>query len=130
MKVIIKKECREYFTVAEMDAAKQIVKECREDSCKPSEYAEMAIRCAFKNNAYSVKVFETSAKVARNSRVFDRFFDGSKKLDVWIDATAKINLDSFVEIGFYLSDVWEITGRIEEDADFRNHCYIQEYKKV
>lgn len=129
MKVIIEKEYRDIFTVAEMDAAKQIIKDCREDSNKPSEYAEMAIICAFNGNTYGLKVFEASAKVARNERVYDRFFEGSKRLDVWIEATAKVNIDCFVEIGFYLSDVWEITGHKEDDADFINKCYIREYKK-
>ena len=130
MKVIIEKESREYFTVAEMDAAKQLVKDCREnDSMKPSEYAEMAIICAFNNNTYGLKVLEASAKVARNERVFDRFFEGSKRLDVWIEATAKVNIDCFAEIGFYLSDVWEIGADQEEDKYFRNKCYIQEYKR-
>lgn len=130
MKVIIEKECREYFTVAEMDAAKQIVKEMKDDSFGIKNYAEMALICAFNNNTYGMQIYEASAKVARNKDVYDRFFDGSKSLDVWIEATAKLNIDSFVEIGFYLSDAWEITGRIGENADFRNKCYIQEYKRI
>lgn len=126
MKVSISKESKKIISLEEAPIAKAIVDSFSDDSCSVAEYARMAVNVACSRRESCLKVFEATAIVSRNCRAWDRIIDGSKDLDVWIEATAQTT-DGFYIIGAYISDIWEITGDNKEEI--RNRMFIQHFTK-
>ena len=67
MKVSMSHDYKKHFTIEEVENARQIIKECKEDECTAAEYAEMAARtCDF---GWIAKVYEAKATIEKNARV-------------------------------------------------------------
>ena len=111
---------RDYFTLSDVDRAKMVIEYEKDDDYTIKEWAEYAIQEAGKGAEI---IFEASAEVARNGRIYNAYTENSGDMDVWITATAK-TYDGFIEIGAYLSDIWQ-TGAVE----YKQHMYIQTYSK-
>lgn len=125
MKVTLEKNYKEYYTLADLEAAKLVITSEKEDEETPKGWAEYAVREALKGKCdYLNHVIEASAETARNSRIWEQYGEGTKNFDVWISATAETD-NGFIKIGAYLSDIWQ-TGA----TDYRNNMFIQYFKEV
>ena len=131
MKVQITAETKKNISVAQLPAAREIVKSCAEDESSVKDYAASAVNVALKaatgvTNG-CVKVLEASARISRNCRAWNNYSDDSDDLDVWIEATAE-TVEGFIKIGAYLTDVWEITGTdTATDAEIVWHMYVRRF---
>ena len=121
MKVTINAESKKVLTIAELDAAKEIVRQMKEDESSAAEYATCAVNAT---GDYCVKVYEVTAYIMKNCRVWDAYEAGSGTLDVWIDCTARTT-NGFKVIGAYLTDIWNISG---EDNQTQ-HMFIQSFSE-
>lgn len=127
MKVKIRKEDRRFLQ--EHIAEHMIDIMAQEDASKPSEVAEMAIREILKGTDDSISresILSAKARVALNCRIQDLYFEGSEDYDVWIRATARTGM-GFIEIGAYLSDIWQI-GALEP-GELRRRAWVQYFKE-
>ena len=132
MKVLLPKDYKKYFTIEEYEIAKEIIKMEREDDASTAkEMAEYAVKEALKNDdlCYLEEILEAKAEVCRNKyqaydKVYDRYFEGSQFMDVYISGVAKVSF-GYLEFGAYLSDIWE-TGAREYKVDTVK--YVKEKK--
>ena len=124
MKIKFGAEQKKYITVAELSIVKQIISDMKEDDGL-MEYAEIAARIA--SGGYVVKVYERSAEIAKNGRIYNAYGDDTENLDIWINAAA-LTSEGFVMFGIYLTDVWNITGDNEEEI--KSHMYIRKFQEV
>ena len=125
MKVKLQKDYKCYYTFVDLEIAKRVISETKEDEYTAKEWAEYAIREALRGtNDYIEEVIRASAETAKNRRANDAYFEGSRDMDVWVEATAKTTW-GFIEIGAYLSDIWQTGG-----TPYKQHMYIQYYKRA
>ena len=128
MKVRLEKEDKKYITLEEAPVVRDIIAYTKEDTTTVEEYAEMAIRAAYNGKAYDIEVMKVSARIAKNARAWNAYNDHSETIDVWVDATAYVNDSEFIIIGAYLSDIWQITGR--DDQEVVSYMYVRKFKEV
>lgn len=125
MKVKLQKDYKCYYTFQDLEIAKRVIAETKEDEFTAKEWAEYAIREALKGtNEYCWEVITATAETAKNYRANDAYFEGSRNMDVWVEALAKTSY-GMIEIGAYLSDIWETGG-----TPYKQHIYIQYYKRA
>ncbi len=106
MKVQITKEAKQWLTVAEMPVAKALVSDLKDDDSKAKDIARDAAKLVFGPSG-SIKVYEVTAEIAHNDRIFNYYSDNSAHLDIWIKFTA-FNADYGLLVGgVYLSDMWD-----------------------
>lgn len=123
MKVTLAKEYRKFYTLNELDIAKEIISCAKEDGATAKEYAEIAVREALRGkDDYIEEILKATAETAKNCKVWDRYFDGSESMDIYINATAETS-KGFIKIGTYLSDIWVIDGA----ANIQERMYIKYY---
>ncbi len=128
MKVRLEKEDKKYFTLEEAPIIRKVIESIKEDESAPADYAEIAIKAAYKSDTYNIEILKASAKIAKNCRVSNAYTNDSADIDIWIEATAYINLNQYIMIGAYLSDIWQITG--DNQAEIASHMYIRKFKEV
>ena len=130
MKVKIAKRNRELWGSRLMAIADHMVDwMAQEDSSRPAEMAEMAIREILKGTDDWLpdrKILKAEATVEPNSRIWELYFDGSDDFDIWIRATARTGM-GFIEIGVYLSDIWQI-GALEP-GELRRRAWVQYFRE-
>ena len=135
MKVTLEKNYRKYYTLEDLDRAKQVIAAEKEDESTVKEWAEMAIREAIKNdegipNDYIVEIFKAEAHTAKNCRVWNAYgyIDpeeaNTQDMDVWIEFAAELG-QGYIKGGAYLSDIWQTGG-----TDYRQHMYIRRAELV
>ena len=133
MKVKFTKQAKTYITVAEAAEARKIIESFKNDDESATDYLRSAGNLANKminNSPFGIdRVLEADAEISRNNRAWDNYHEGSGKLDVWVQGLVKADLDTYMEIGAYLSDIWNITGNNEMDADIIEHMYIEVYRR-
>lgn len=125
--MLIKLEDRykDFYTVRDLERARRVIKEQKEDTETAKGWAEYAVREALGNDCdYLVEVLKAKAHTAKNRRAFDRYFEGSDDMDVWVEATAETRY-GFIKVGAYLTDIWQ-TGA----EHYKDHMYIQYFKEV
>lgn len=125
MKVVLEDRYKEFYTVLDLERAKEVIRQEKEDLETAKGWAEYAVHEALKgSDDYLLEVLKASAHTARNLRVWDAYSVGSADMDVWIDALAETRW-GFVRVGAYLSDIWQ-TGAIS----YKEHMYIKRYKEA
>lgn len=126
MKVTLEKRYKDYYTISDLERAKAIIKQEREDDGETAKgWAEYAVREALKGtDDYLDRVIEADARTAKNCRAWNAYGDDSMDMDVYISATAKTSR-GFIEVSAYLSDIWE-TGV----KDYRQYMYVNYYKRT
>lgn len=134
MKVKFTKQAKNYITVAEAAEARKIIESLKNDDDESAtDYLRSAGNLANKminNSPFGIdRVLEADAEISRNNRAWDNYHEGSGKLDVWVQGLVKADLDTYMEIGAYLSDIWNITGNNEMDVDIIEHMYIEVYRR-
>ena len=128
MKVNLTAEMKKFITVAEMPAVKKVMQyEKENDEWTVQEWAKMAARLVFDDNG--AKVIEATARIAKNQRVWDAFYEETRDIDVWIEFTAFSEYrSSFIIAGVYLTDLWQLT---KDNADeIKSHMYIRRFEEV
>jgi len=127
MKVNLSKSYKEFFTISDLEKAREVIKCMKEDVFSVKEYAEMAVQhVLLKEDRYEtlVRIIEANAEVRSNGRIFDAYGYGSGRMDVWLDITARTDR-GYLEVGAYLTDIWSIGS----ETDLREHMWIQHYYK-
>lgn len=125
MKIKMHKEYKKIFTICDVERAKEIINELKDDGMTTKEWAEMAVREAIKDkDDFFERIIEATAETAKNCRTWNAYNNDSCDIDVWIEATAETAF-GFVKIGAYLTDIWQ-TGAV----DYANHMYIRYYREV
>ena len=128
MKVQITPESKKWLTLAEMPAARRIIKEMKEDEYETKELAKDAMNWIINPFGFDTRILECSASICRNSRIHDFYFDGSGKLDVWIEFVAFNESDACWHCGVYLSDIWTV-GEVNREEK-RQYCFVMKYRRV
>ena len=129
MKIRITSESKQLITLADMPAVREIQRQEAEDTMTPAEYLEMAARLASRSNN-SFRVYDASARIAKNCRVHEQYGPGTGNFDVWLEGLAFHPLAGAFKIGAYLSDLWQITGGPSDEYLVRDHMFIKEYRPV
>ncbi len=131
MKVQFTSNEKKIFTVAEMPAVRKLIEDMKEDTLPLKSYAKQALGCLCEVNGNSYDIVRCKASVAKNRRVWDRYFDGSETLDVWIEFLAFTPLLGALDCGVYLSEIWDIPADYDERrqyaATLENNMYIARY---
>lgn len=125
MKVALQKDYRSFYTLDDMDIAKRIIAEEKEDEETATGWAEYAVNEYLRDSdEYLREIIKADARTARNGRIWDAYFDGSGSMDVWIECLAKTS-EGYIELGAYLSDIW-LTG----STPYKNKMYVEHYTKA
>lgn len=104
MKVKFSDRAKKIVTVAELPKVKEMINDLKEDTGL-KDYVIYAARIATGTNA-DFEVLKAEAEVAKNSQGVGYFSES--ELDVWVRAYAYNSTYGFCELGFYLSDIWQI----------------------
>lgn len=118
MKVSLEKDYRKYYTLEDLDRAKEVIRCLKEDETPVSDYAGMAAREALRHIGKDCsvdRIIEAGAETSRNNRICDQYGD-TGNMDVWVYGIAKYsgitgwNNGGFIEFGAYLSDIYGTCG--------------------
>lgn len=110
MKVILTKESKQNIKASQLDAAKSIIRMCRDDESSAADYATYAVNCIMHDKMdWCESILKCSAEIAPNSRVWGLWGNETENLDVWIEGIAECSR-CLVRFGAYLSDIWSISG--------------------
>lgn len=136
MKVTLEENYRRLYTLEDLDQAKTVIAECKDnyDDCKV--WAEMAANEAVTGTV--IRVIECSAHTAKNGEMYRNgrynYFSRTNPatgeeidtgiMDVWVDFLAE-TWDGFVKGGAYLSDIIQTGGE-----HYKDRMYIAEYKRA
>ena len=125
MKVKMQDDYRTVYTLEQVEQAKAVIRAEKEDDETPKGWATYAVLEVLKGKtATFLEILKVEAHTARNCRIWNQYGDNTGDMDVWIKAVAETT-EGFVKVGAYLSDIWQ-SGAV----DYRNHMYIQIYKKI
>ena len=83
MKVLFTAKEKEYFTVAEMPVVREIIEDMKDGDLN----SDITILSHIIASTGDVKVFESSATIAKNRRVWNAFSNNSRDIDIWIETT-------------------------------------------
>ena len=119
----VTKESKRWMTVEQSEQIPALLERLKNDDGKIDlSYELEMLKNLFKGN----KIFDISAEIAGNCRIWNYYTDSSMTLDVWICATIKA-WGAIYEVGCYLSDLWSYAG---DEDDIKSHMYIQTYKRI
>lgn len=127
MKVKLQDGYKDYYTLSDLEKAKEVIKFMKDDSSSVKEYAEYALNEALRDaDIYSMGIITAEASTAKNSRgrVWDAYGEDTGSMDVWVEALAKTN-EGYIEIGAYLTDIWQTGGE-----HYSNNMFIRRFKEV
>ena len=120
MRVTLPKDYREHFTLAQLDIARNIIRDMKEDDTTPTWYAEIAANHLINKRLESdclVRIITASAEANRNWKAWNAYSDGSGDMDIWVNAIAE-TWKGFIKIGAYVSDIWKIGGDVDVTDEF------------
>lgn len=125
MKVKITENSKKSIYAYQLSAARKIVEDLKEDTALET-YCQMAARVASDSNA-EFELFNIQAEIAGNCRVSNAYDNDSGNLDVWIKFYAFNVYDGFYTIGVYLTDIWKIDGKNNEEI--AKQMYVRYYAR-
>ena len=133
MKVTLQKDYRSWYTLEDLDRAKMVIASEKEDESTIASWAVYAVNEAVNDRerkgrktysyCHEENIFRATARTAKNSRAWNQYGEGTGNMDVWIEAYAFLG-DCFVEIGAYLSDIWQSGAE-----DYAQHMYIRFFEE-
>lgn len=133
MQVKITKKSKKWLTVAQMPIVHQIISDLKDDESTAAEYAMQAADIILHANfgyefSSKAKVFEATAEISRNERIYNYYGEESEHLDIWINFVVFDDIDGVISGGAYLSDIWSLTA--DNKPEIVNHMYYQIYMPV
>lgn len=131
MKVTLENDFKRYVTLEEAPIVRRIIQNMKEEGGDVKEWAALAVNLAAGWGECCKTVFEAKATIAKNARVKNYYDEDSRDFDIWINCTAEAT-NGFYIIGAYLSDIWSIGSRIEDEInkEILSHMYIRVFKEV
>lgn len=121
MKVTLEDNYREFYTLKEVEQARRLIADMKDDETTAKQAATWAAEAICRTCNDTVKeVFTATATTAGNRRVWNWYGTDSGKFDVWIKGKAETE-KGFISFGAYLSDIYSIS----EDYPMTEHMYIQ-----
>lgn len=133
MKVTLEKEYKQYYTLADLERAKEVIRLEKEDESTAASWAVYAVnevlsylncsRSAYYAYADESDILKATARTAKNNRVWDAHGNGTQNMDVWIEAKAFTH-NCFIEVGAYLSDIWKTGGET-----YVNHIFYRVFEE-
>lgn len=124
MKVNLPKDYKLWFTISDLENAKEVIKCMKEDESSAKDYGKYAVEHVLMDSVECmVRVIEADAEVRPNKRIYGHYGE-SGRMDVWLNITARTN-KGYLEVGAYLTDIWSIGS----DTDLREHMWMQSYRK-
>ena len=126
MKVKLEKDYRRLYTLEDHDCAKAVINSLKEDESPVTDWLDYAVgEWQKQHGGYAYyEIIRADARTAKNCRVWNAYGDDTGNMDVWIKGIAK-SYDSIIEIGAYLSDIFQ-TGAVP----YADHIYAVEYRRV
>jgi len=125
MKIKMTADSKRIVSLEEAPAAQSIISSMKEDDTStPADYIRQAVNALCGDRNSCDQVFEASAEIAKNCRVWNYHSDNSGTLDVWITGTAK-TFDTFYIIGAYLSDLWQLCP--DNYSEITQHFYVRKF---
>ncbi len=127
MKVALPKDYRKLFTLEEMDIARKIIHDMKDDDFTPALYAEIAIDHWLRHHTADdgrVTVLTATAEISKNRMAWNAYSDNSRQMDIWVRVVAK-TYDGYLELGAYLTDIWSIAP----DTDFTDRMFAQYFTR-
>lgn len=122
VKIRMPEKYKEYFTIAEYEAAKNTI-ECMKDSpiteCECDILINHIISRLYPND-WKKEILTANAEIARNNRVWEQMGTNTKNMDVWLTVTAETH-DGYIKASAYITDIWQISS----ETDFTNYMYIR-----
>lgn len=125
MKVKLTSKVRASLYNWEILVSNVIIKNMSEDDTSAKDAAKIAAKAIAGTN--SVEILRVDATMARNARIFGRYFEESGQMDVWIDFTAMTD-EGFIIGGAYLTDIWDLSD--DDREEFCNHAFIRKFAEV
>lgn len=131
MKVTLEKDYRRFYTLEDMDHAKEVIKCEKDDESTVKSWAVYAANEALKHYTGGKPydyfdesgILQASARTAKNRRVWNLYGE-TGNMDVWIDFTAWSGT-RFIVGGAYLSDIFN-SGPI----DYGQHMYYRVFEET
>lgn len=128
MIVKITNESKKWMTVYELEQAKIIIQQFKEDDSM-ADLCQIAARIASKSVYDGFEILRSSAEIARNCRIQNMYHENSGELDVWIKCYAFNDCIGFYDIGAYYSDLVQYDGTEETAERIRDNMYIREFEE-
>lgn len=126
MKLTIDKEHKNIITLADIEAVNKM-KECFKEQQNLDWEIERALILA-SDGCSLVKAMKPEITVAKNCRVWDYYGKDTGTLDVWVVAYGFSSYKGFYEVGFYVSDIWQLGSENEEET--KQRLYIRHFQEV
>lgn len=125
MKVKLEERYKEFYTIAELEAAKAVIAYEKDDAMTATEWAELAARHIVGKcyrNDFVKDIIKAEARTAKHRGAWELYGENTRDIDVWVDFIAE-TCDGFIKGGAYLSDIWSIGG----DVDMTGGMYFNRY---
>lgn len=126
MKLEITRDFKKLATTKELETVKELARVMEEDEATVLTYAQMVMRAITGENT-QFEYFRARATASVNRRVHNRYFDGSGRLDVWVEFLAFETFAGAYDCGVYLSDIWDLCGN--KDKELRPRMYVNAFEK-
>lgn len=132
MKVEFTDEMKRHICIADAPNVRRLIRKMdNEDTGTAADYALIAadLVARMRHSGMNPKIIRANAEISQNARSSDRYFEGSGKLDIWVNFTAQY-YDAFCVGGAYLSDIWEIcTNDDATDAEIYKRMFVRWFKE-
>lgn len=132
MKVTLEKNFKSFYTIEDLEIAKSVIKSMKEDTSTVKDYFKMAVaEYLRKKEGYCKEVISAEATTAQNRRAWNAYGGDieSQHMDIWISGLAKVGYnDGYIELGAYLTDIWQIDGETDVAENFLATMFVKERK--
>lgn len=133
-KISLPANYRNWFTLSDLDAVEVLRKSILNDEGKIdlTWEAEAMLTLGSDNKMLPCDILSVEAEYAKNSNnEYDRFYEGSEHMDVWLTIKAFDSTNGFYLVSGYLSDAWDICSAPDCDNrdEIRARMYIRHYSE-
>lgn len=122
MRIKITEDMKRVITLSEENAVK-LVQNCMKEQKNLQWEAERALELASNNTIH--EVLKVDAEIAKNSRVWDFYNEGTECIDILVTAYGFDYFEGFYSVSFYLSDIWQLGS--ENQEEIKAKMYIRKY---
>lgn len=128
MKVKVTETSKKCINLADVPAMESVIEMMENDASTLREYADTAIRIIYNEIVSDIKILDTDAEIAKNCRIWNRFSEESKDVDVFIRAIAFVDKREFIQIGAYITDIWDLNEKT--NAEIAARIYTRKFREI